>query len=380
MRATADAVVVGGGVVGASVAFHLASLGLSHVLLCERRQTGAGASGASGAFIQFHFCRNIPETRLTQSSLPYFERWGEIVGAGSCGFVPSGYLRLEPAGREAILRQRVEMLRGAGVESQVVGPDDVARLAPYVRTDGVVVAAYEPGSGCADANGTIAGFIEAATRRGAEVRTDTTVTGIRVEHGRVTGVDTTGGPIDAPIVVVAAGAWSNPLFQSVGLDLPITGALTQCVVCDSTAPLPEMMTIGDGVSGSYFRQDGEQVLVGLGEVGRRPLADLDADAPPLPDDIPRTAQERLSARLKIPTAFRAVGDRTGPITITPDDLPIIDRHPEISGLTYFTGDGGACFKTAPAIGRALAEWAVPGQPESDDVSEFSNSRFIAQQT
>jgi sarcosine oxidase subunit beta len=376
MHATADAVVIGGGVIGASTLFHLASLGLQRVTLCERRQPGAGATGASGAFIQYHFCRHLPETRLTQSSLTYFEQWNELVGAGSCGFMPSGYLRLEPTERETALLERVEMLRRAGIDSQVIGPADVARLAPYVRSDDVAVATYEPGSGYADANGTVAGFIAGATSRGAEVRMHTTVTRIRTEGGLVTGVDTTSGAIDTPIVVVAAGAWSLSLLQPLGLDLPITGALTQCIVFVPDDPLPDMMTIGDGVSGSYFRQDGDRLLVGLGGGGRRALDNPDADIPSLPEETIRTAQDRLAVRLTGARSFRAVGDLTGPITTTPDDLPIIDRHPHLTGLLYFAGDCGASFKTSPAIGRALAEWAVYGQPQSDDVSHFSASRFL----
>jgi sarcosine oxidase subunit beta len=379
MPATADAVIVGGGVIGASALFHLCQRGLRRVVLCERRQPGAGASGASGAFIQYHFCQNEAEARLTLASLPYFDHWDELVGAGSCGFVPAGYLRLEPAERASVLRDRVAMLRALGVETSVVTPADVTRLAPYLRTDGVAAAAYEPASGYADAAGTIAGFLEAACRLGGEVRGDTTVTGIRTSGGAVTGVETTAGSIDAPIVVLAAGAWSSPLLRDTGLALPLTGALTQWIGFERApeAPMPAM-TVGDGVSLSYFRADGpdaERILLGLGGLARRPLHDPDADEAPIPGDIVKLAHERLAVRLVGGECARPAGGRTGPITLTPDDLPIIDRHPDVQGLYYFAGDCGSSFKTAPAIGRALAEWATLGQPQIADLTAFRLARF-----
>jgi sarcosine oxidase subunit beta len=374
---TADAVVVGAGVVGASAFFQLAALGLRRVVLCERRQPGAGASGASGAFIQYHFCHNAPETRLTQASLPYFERWDELVGAGTAGFTPCGYLRLEPEERAETLRERVAMLRELGVYSQVVTPDDAARLAPGVQMDGVAVAAYEPGSGYADANQTLGGLLDAASQRGGELLTGATVTGLRIERGALLGVETSAGPIDTPIVIVAAGAWTEPLLIVVGLDLPLTGALTQWDSFQGASVQPDVPTIGDGVSGSYFRRAGEQVLVGLGGIARRPIDALDADGWAPRPDLTQLAGQRLAARLTGADAARPIGAGVGPITLTPDDLPIIDRHPEIEGLFYFAGDCGASFKTAPAIGRALAEWAVLGRPESVDVSAFGLARFGA---
>jgi sarcosine oxidase, subunit beta len=379
MATTADAIVVGGGVVGASALFHLCALGPRRVVLCERRQPGAGASGKSGAFIQFHFCQNEAETRLTQASLPYFQHWDELVGAGNCGFVPAGYLRLEPPERADHLRERVAMLHTLGVETSVITPADVARRAPYLRLDGVAVAAHEPGAGYADANATVAGFLAAAQQRGGTVRTDTTVTAIRTSAGKVGGVETTSGSIDAPVVILAAGAWSLPLLRPLELDLPLRGALTQWIgfTLPPASPAPAM-TVGDGVSRSYFRAatpGARHILIGLGGVARRPLADPDADDASIPDDIVAAAHERLAARLVGAERAHPAGGQAGPITLTPDDLPIIDRHPEIDGLYFFAGDCGSSFKTAPAIGRALAEWALHGQPEVADLAAFRSGRF-----
>jgi sarcosine oxidase, subunit beta len=376
---TADAVIIGGGVIGASVAFHLATLGARSVVLCERREPGVGASGASGAFIQYHFCQNDAEAHLTLASLPYFQHWDDLVGAGDCGFVPAGYLRLEPSAAEGTLRERVALLQRLGVETSVVSPQDVACLAPYLRTEGVTIAAYEPGSGYADANATLSGFLEAARREGVEIHTGTTVTALRVESGAITAVETPDGTIATPLVVLAAGAWTPRLTALLGVTLPITGTLTQWLGFDCPdLAAPALMTVGDGVSGSYFRalEPGScTLLTGLGGVARRALDDPDAGEAPIPEQLIETARQRLAERLHGAESARYVGGRVGPVTLTPDNLPIIDALPGVSGAYLFAGDCGASFKTAPAIGKVLAEWALHGAPQSVDVSAFRLSRF-----
>src|ERR1051325_3020304 len=146
---TADVVVVGGGVVGASTAFHLASHGAGRVVLCERRWPAAGATGKSGALVRTHYT-NRPEARLARTSLEYFHHWTDLVGNGDCGFLKCGVLRLVSAANVTKLRANVDMLERVGVNNQVIGPDELRELAPAWRVDDVVAAAWEPDSGCAD--------------------------------------------------------------------------------------------------------------------------------------------------------------------------------------------------------------------------------------
>lgn len=378
MTRTAEAIVVGGGIIGASVLFQLGALGVRRAVLCEAARPGAGATGASGAFIQLHFCRNEPETALTLASLPYFARWSELVGAGDPGFVQAGYLRLEPPERAAILRERVALLRALGCATSVITIEEVARLAPYLHTAGLATAAYEPGSGYADAGATLAGFLAAARAYGGTTLRDTTVTGLRARGGAIVGVETNAGPIDAPIVTVAAGVGTAALLARTGVALPIRPTLTQWLgfTLPDDVPAPAM-TIGDGLSQSYFRAvtpGSRELLLGLGGAAHRPW-------PPVPGaDMLTTAEVaraaiRLAARRRGGERARPNGGRNGPITLTPDDLPIIDRHPELDGVYLFAGDGGASFKTAPAIGRVLAEWATIGTPQLVDVRAFALARF-----
>jgi len=174
-----------------------------------------------------HFCRNEPETALTLASLPYFQRWSELVGAGDPGFVPSGYLRLEPPERAAILHERVAMLQAFGGGTSVITIEEITRLAPYLYTDGLATATYEPGSGHANPEAILTGFLAAAATHGGTTLRDTTVTGLRAHGGAIVGVDTNAGPIDAPIVIVAAGVGTVPLLAATGVALPIRPTLTQ---------------------------------------------------------------------------------------------------------------------------------------------------------
>ena len=149
MSSTADAVIVGGGVVGTSVAFHLASLGIGRVVLCERRFLAAGATGKSGALVRMHYT-NEPEARLAFASLPYFEHWNDMVGHGTAGFLNTGLLRIVSPENETKLRVNVAMLRGVGIDTTVVGPDDVSRIVPSWNVRDIAAAAFEPKTGCAD--------------------------------------------------------------------------------------------------------------------------------------------------------------------------------------------------------------------------------------
>jgi len=374
---TAEAIVVGGGIIGASVLFQLGALGVRRAVLCEAARPGAGATGASGAFIQLHFCRNEPETALTLASLPYFARWSELVGAGDPGFVQAGYLRLEPPERAAILRERVALLRALGCATSVITIEEVARLAPYLHTAGLATAAYEPGSGYADAGATLAGFLAAARAYGGTTLRDTTVTGLRAGRGDRGGGDERradrrpdrdrrrrgrhGGAVGKDGRRAADSPHPDAMAR-----LHPAGRCPRARDDDRRRPLAELFPrrhAGKPGTPARPRRRGAPSLAPV------PGADMLTTA-----EVARAAI-RLAARLRGGERARPNGGRNGPITLTPDDLPIIDRHPELDGVYLFAGDGGASFKTAPAIGRVLAEWATIGTPQLVDVRAFALARF-----
>lgn len=376
MAATADVVVIGGGVIGASTAFQLATLGVRHVVVCERHFPAAGASGKSGALVRMHYT-NEPEARLAHASLPYFSNWDALVGRGDCGFLKTGMARLVTAENESNLRANVEMLERVGINTRVIGAPELAEVAPHWHVDDVVAAAWEPDSGCADPVGTTHGLLERARDLGAEVLLHTEVTSVDVAGGRVTGVHTSGGPISTGTVVVAGGVWAVPLLRDLGVPVKLQPVRIQVALYrrppSMAGPHPILI---DGINELWLRPEGPSwgsTLVGV--ASRTPLADPDNLDEGVDGDYVARARAGLAKRIPALADAPMRGGWAGAITLTEDGKAILDRHPEIEGLFVFSGDNGSAFKTAPAVGRVLAEWIAEGRPSLMDPAPFRMTRF-----
>jgi sarcosine oxidase subunit beta len=376
MATTADVVVIGGGVIGASTAFQLVSLGVRRVVVCERHFPAAGASGKSGALVRMHY-PNEPEARLAHASLPYFSDWDDLVGSGDCGFLKTGMARLVTAENEANLRANVDMLECVGVNTRVIGASDLREMAPYWHVDDVVAAAWEPDSGCADPVGTTHGLLSRAQELGADVRIHTEVTGVEVSGGKVAGVTTSVGPISAPVVVVAGGVWTVPMLRDLGVPVKLQPVRIQVALFRRPPTLagPHPILI-DGINELWLRPEGPNwgsTLVGV--ASRTPLTDPDnLDEGVDAEYVPR-ARAGLAKRIPALVDAPMRGGWAGAITLTEDGKAILDRHPEIDGLFVFSGDNGSSFKTAPAVGKVLAEWIVDGAPSLLDPAPFRMTRF-----
>ena len=370
-----EAIVVGGGVIGTSVAYHLASLGLRNVLLLEQRYLAAGASGKSGAIVRMHYS-NAPEARLARFSLDYFQNWAELIG-GSCGFQAFGAVRLVSPVNADRLRANVDMLESIGVNTRVLTPEELRELSPHCRVDDVGLAAYEPDSGAADPVATTYGFARRAQELGVEVRLGTRVTAVRTGGGRVLGVETDSGAIDCPRVVLAAGAWGTRLLEPLGVAVNLVPVRIQVAVFHLPPALEgHRLVYLDGVSDQWIRPvPGDCLLAGAG--GYRFEQDVDPDSfsesvnPEYPDRARETVAERLPPMRQ--AAMR--GGWAGVVAASADRKPIFDQVPGVEGLLFAAADNGSSFKTAPAIGRGLAEWLLEGAPRSVDLSPFRAARF-----
>jgi sarcosine oxidase subunit beta len=377
MADTADVVVVGAGVVGASVAFHLATRGVRNIVVCERRWPAAGATGKSGALVRTHYT-NAPEARLAQASLPYFHHWSDLVGRGDCGFLRCGVVRLVAPELESRLRANLDMLERVGVNTRLIDGAELAAMAPGWRLDDVTCAAWEPDSGCADPVGTTHGFLQRARELGADIRLHTDVIGVDVKAGRATAVQTTAGPIATRNVVVAGGAWCVPLLRALGVDADLQPARVQVALFRRPPAYaqPHPVCI-DGINDLWLRPEGVgwgSTLVGVSS-RRRPLDDPDTLDEGVDGDYVERARSELARRIPYMAETPMRGGWAGAITLTPDGKPILDRHPEIDGLFVFTGDSGSSFKTAPAIGKVFAEWIVDGRSTTLDPHPFRMRRF-----
>lgn len=378
MTETADVIVVGAGVQGASLAFHLARRGAS-VIVVERETIAAGATGRSSGFVRMHYDLES-ESRLAWLSFPYFRSWSDVVGAGDPGFVRTGFLHVMPETLADAMRANVAMQQRLGIPTRTVEPAEIARLVPGAVTDGLAVGAYEPESGYADPSGTAAGFLSAARGLGARLVQGSRVRSIAVEGDAVTGVDTDQGRIAAPIVAIAVGAWAAELAATAGVELPVRAWRHQTAYLGLPAGHgPDFPIVIDEVNQVYFRPEGHDLMLvgveGRNEVGGSPDRPLDAADPDAIEDMVR----RVCARVPWMTDGTFRTSHGGQDGITPDQRPILGRAgPDgPDGMFLACGFSGTGFKTAPAVGACLAELILDGRTTTADISDYALGRFAA---
>jgi len=372
MTETADAVVVGGGVNGVSIAYALAARGVRRVVLCEKAALASGASGYSSALVRMHYT-NEWDARLAFASFPVFRNWTEIMGGPSV-FTHRGFVNVVAPPYAEALRRNVEMLRAIGIDTVALSPADLHDLQPFANVEDLGAAAWEPASGYADPAATVEGFRRRAQDLGAEVRQWTGVTRILRRESRVLGVETIAGRIDAGAVVVAAGAWAPRLCREIGLDIParVKGLDTVQVTRPAALTDPHMIFI-DNVQGSYFRpESGIRTIVGV------PCQewDLDPDGPAvLAPGAAAVGAQILTHRIPaLEGATLARGYRAFDC-YSRDRHAILGRVDGIDGLYLATAFSGSGFKIAPAVGVCMAELILDGRAKTVDIEPFSLRRF-----
>lgn len=371
-RDTADVVVIGAGIHGASTAFHLAEAGLS-VRVLERRAIASGATGRSSGIVRLHYDRDA-ETQLAWASFAYFRDWADRVG-GDCGFVRTGFLRIVPTRYETALVANVERGQRLGIPSLLITADDVARLAPAFDVSDFSRAAFEPESGYADPTLACTSLLAAARRRGAEVSHDAEVSGIISSGSTVTGVRTARGVIATERVVVAAGAWSADVGRMIGLDLPITVWHHDTAFVERPPAVAYHPSLIDDIHSLYLRPEGRHLtLVGLKDgnrIGGRP-----EEEPATDPAFAELAAERACRRIPGLAEGGLQSVHAGIDGITPDQRPIIGAAGP-DGCYLQTGFSGTGFKLAPAVGACVAESITTGRATTADVSSFALERFAS---
>ncbi len=371
MSTIADAVVIGGGVTGTSLAYHLARAKLRVVLL-EKKHLCAGGTGKSTAVVRMHY-ENEPETRLAWASFHTYAHFSEVVGE-ECGFVRCGVLWLVDQINAEKLKANVAMHQRVGVNSRVVTPQEVQEIEPACTAERVALGAYEPDSGYADPLLTTFAFARQARQLGAELREGVTVTNILTQTSHIRGVQTDQGLIESPVVINAAGCWAAQLGRMVGLEVPITVQRNQIALFRQPYELLRRhCVVADITVGMYFRPEesmATMVGAGAGEDG----VDPDAYNEAVSAEFPSFARRKVSERA--PVFERAVsrGGWSGIYDMTPDGKAILGQAgPE--GFYVACGLSGTGFKKAPAIGQGLTELITQGQSKTVDLSPFRFSRF-----
>ena len=371
---TADVVIIGGGVTGVSIAFHLAGLGVRRVVVLERRFLAAGGTGHSVGIVRQLY--PTPETSaMVRRSLTVFQDFANAVG-GDAGYVACGALiGVSPAMRPK-LEANLAMQRGLGIRAEVLEPDDVARVEPAIDPTGLGGVLWEPESGYGDPTAVTLAYAEAARRRGVTIEQGAEVTALRVEGDRVRGVETAAGErIDAPAVVNAAGLWSPAVARLAGVSLPIVVGRHPVFLVEREADAPAHRVYLDLAGGSYVRPEtGNLTLTGS-------LTDDETEHPMDPELLGAEAGfEEASVVLErtgraVPRLADARYRRgyAGAFDITPDWMPILDRTGP-AGFFTAAGMSGHGFKLAPAVGEMMAA-LITGAAPPVSAAPFRLDRF-----
>jgi sarcosine oxidase subunit beta len=371
MAESADIIIIGAGVQGCALAYHLAQRGVS-VTVLEKRHVAAGATGRSSGLVRMHYDTEV-DSRLAWESFQYFRDWKERVG-GECGFTRTGFIQIASLEQEEALCANVRMHQKIGIPALLVSADDVQRLAPGFTVDDFRLAAYEPESGYAMPSDTANALMVAARRLGAQLVQDCAVTGITTAGGKVTGVHTSRGEYSTAVVVNAAGAWAGQVNRMVGLDLPLTTWRhdTMYVRRPAEATLPHP-TVIDFSHEMYFRPEGGLTLVGL-EDGNPLGEDPDTDSEHARPGFVARAIERLCRRVPLMEGGSLHSAHGGYDGITPDQHPYLGAAGP-DGFYLDCGHSGTGFKTAPAVGLCLAELILDGQAKTVDITPLTPNRF-----
>lgn len=364
-------VIIGGGVMGASTAYHLALRGCTDVVLLEKQPFfGLGATGKCAGGIRYQFSTEI-NVRLSQISLPMLERFEAETGQAIDLRWPGYLFLLTNEADMTRFRHHVALQHRLGVMTEWWSGDEVRERVPQLAAADVLAATYHKGDGLADPNGVVAGYIAAARRLGVKAFTDVVVTGIETEGERIQAVQTNQGRISCEVVVNAAGPWSGQISDMVAIPLPITPLRRQML---TTTPLPDLLPdfpfVIDFAQSLYFHREGEGLLTGMSNPYEKPGYDETID-----DAWELTHMDAAIQRLPLLAQAGRMAHWAGLYEITPDAHPIFGGVPQLHGYYLVTGFSGHGFMHGPVSGLLMSEIILDGRATTLDVSRLDYQRF-----
>jgi sarcosine oxidase subunit beta len=368
---TADIVIIGGGVMGTSAAYHLALEGCCDVLLLEQHPfLGTEATGKCAGGIRYQFGTEI-NVRLSLLSLPMLYRFEEELGQ-SIDLRYCGYLFLLTDEKDlTVFRHNVGMQHQLGVATEWLEPAEIAKRLPLLDSTDVLAGAFHARDGLADPNSVVQGYASGARRLGAQLLTDVEVTGIRLAGGKIERVITAHGEVATRTVVNAAGPWAGEVGRMAGVDIPIVPVRRQIVV---TGPIPEVPPdfpfVIDFAQSLYFHREGPGILTGMSNPDQPVGFDQSVDK--------EWELVHLTAAMKrLPILERAgLASRwAGLYEVSPDAHPILGRISEVEGFYCIGGFSGHGFMHGPVCGLLLAEEILDGSAHTLDITSLSINRF-----
>ncbi len=371
-----DIVVIGAGVMGASIAFHLAKLSDKRVLVLDQHGALGGMSGRTFGQVRLHYS-NALTLEMARYGIDYVSNWEAEVGVGASGYIPMGYLLIVVENQLQPCERNVELARTLGIDTRMVTPAEIAEIEPVINANGLSGGAWDPAGGYIDINRMTLGWLEAARGQGDVTLAKARVTGLETTNGAVTSVETDQGAIAAEQVIVAAGPWSRNLLTPLGLTPPLEARRLETMYLSLPPGGPNVRTcVTDGQSNIVIRPDMGATVLAAAYPPQMDLVDDPLDPPP------HGAEEAHHARCE--TAFaerfprlqgaKPIRSVSGSYDITPDWHPILGPAPNINGLHLAFGFSGHGLKLSPAVGRVMAETAR-GKPALFDIRPLRYQRF-----
>jgi sarcosine oxidase subunit beta len=365
----AEVVIVGGGIIGLSIAYHLTKKGVTEVLVLEKGMLGEGATGKCAGGIRTHFSTEI-NIQCSLLSLKVFEGFREEFGVDP-EFHRVGYLFMASTDRQwALLRENAKLLAELGIDAELLSPNEMHRSWPFLRVDDLAGGAFTPGDGYAGPYEVLQGFARKARRGGAVIREGVEVTGIRLKKGRVQAVESSGGIVQTPVVINAAGPHAARIAAMAGLDLPVTPLRRQIFFTDLFEELPAQFPMFiDMEHGWYMRREGKGLL----------LAGPQDTESSFSEKVDFEAREWTAERSlhRVPVLEKAGIARgwAGLYEISPDRHAIMGVFPEVDGFICANGFSGHGFQHSPAAGILISELVTEGEAGTLDIHSLRPTRF-----
>lgn len=372
---TADAVVIGAGINGASTAYNLIKRGLKKVVLLDKHLIASGGTGRSAAIIRQHYS-NAELVQMVKHSVDIFHNFDDMVG-GDGGFVNCGWAFLIPDYASDGLTKNIKMGQQYGVDVREITADALHEIEPRIDLTDVHRIAYEPGSGYADPRRSTYAYVRRFLDLGGKLKELTEVKNLLTDGQHITGIETDGETISCEVVVNVAGPWAARIAATAGVDVPIQVTREEEIICEtSDVGGPPKLCFSDMAKAIYYRPEGTtRTLIGRGFPKDYQYVEPDGynqevDAPFI-DEI----TQRFRARWPSFTSALFINSYTGLYDVTPDWHPILGRVDNMSGLYLCAGFSGHGFKIAPSIGELMTEEIVDGAAHSIDISRFNLRRF-----
>lgn len=370
MRTNADIVIIGGGISGCAAAYNLAKKGMKNIVVLEKRFICGGATGACGAGVRMQWGTEM-NCRFSKYSIEFYENANETLGyADDIEFKQSGYLLVADTDREIEqFKKNVEVQHACGIPSRMVTLDEAKAIVPHLNTSILKGAAFCEKDGFLNPFKTTDAFYRAAKRLGVEFETGVEVTGITTEGGRITGVDTTKGRINTPMVLNAAGGYSREIAEMVGIELPVYKERHQILVTEPVEPMQGPMVMSFGLNLYVQQSPHGSFIMGRGDAGE-PRDGRVTSGWHFLEEMSKTIVNVLPPIAKL----RIVRQWAGLYNMTPDRQPIYEKSDEVEGFFMAVGFSGHGFMFGPVTGTVMSEMIL-GETPTTDAAKLSLKRF-----